>query len=77
MVVMAKHYSSGALGDIAVDDLSFENCAQPAPPSGCSGGSTFRCDSGHCIDRSAKCDFEPDCCDGSEEKNSTCVGYNR
>jgi len=73
---MAKHYSSGTLGDIAVDDVSFVNCMQPLPPSSCSGNS-FKCASGHCIDQSAKCDFEPDCCDGSEESNSTCVKYNR
>ena len=77
IVVMAKHYSSGALGDIAVDDLSFESCAEPIPPSSCSGASTFRCDSGHCVDQSVKCDFEKDCCDGSDEKNSTCGGYKR
>lgn len=73
---MAKHYSSGTLGDIAVDDVSFVNCMQPVPPSSCSGN-TFKCDSGHCVDQSAKCDFEPDCCDGSEERNSTCAKYNR
>lgn len=77
IVVMAKHFSGGTLGDIAVDDVSFENCMQPAPPPSCSGGNAFRCDSGHCIDQSMKCDFEPDCCDGSEEKDSTCVNYNR
>lgn len=76
MVIMAKHYSGGTLGDIAVDDVSFENCMQPLPPSSCSGN-TFKCDSGHCISSSAKCDFEPDCCDGSEERNSTCSKYNR
>ena len=77
MVFMAKHYSGGSLGDIALDDISFENCAQPLPPSSCRGSNAFRCDSGHCIDQSVKCDFEPDCCDSSEEKNSTCVNYNR
>ena len=73
---MAKHYSSGTLGDIALDDVSFVNCMQPLPPRSCSGNS-FKCDSGHCIDQSAKCDFEPDCCDGTEERNSTCTKYNR
>ena len=76
IVIMAKHYSGGTLGDIAVDDLGFENCMQPLPPGSCSSGK-FQCDSRHCIDLSAKCDFEQDCCDGSEEKNSTCAKYNR
>lgn len=74
---MAKHYSGGALGDIAVDDVSFENCAEPLPSQTCSGFSAFRCQSGHCIDMSGKCDFEPDCCDGSEETNAVCAKYNR
>ena len=78
-MIVARHFSTGSLGDIAVDDLSFENCAEPPPPSSgtCSGGNAFRCKSGHCIDQSAMCDFEPDCCDGSEETNVTCARYNR
>ncbi|EDO47788.1 predicted protein [Nematostella vectensis] len=76
VVIKGNHYSLGALGDIAIDDLSFDNCFQPDPPSSCSSNQ-FRCDSGHCISSSSKCDFETDCCDGSEERNSTCTAYTR
>ena len=77
IVIMGKHYSGGTLGDIAIDDLTFDNCAQRPPQGSCSGSNAFLCDSGHCVDNSQKCDFEPDCCDGSEERNSTCIAYNR
>lgn len=75
VVFEAKHTSSSTLGDIAIDDLSFENCAQPSPPASCSG--KFPCDSGHCISVDSKCDFDADCCDGTDERNTTCANYER
>ena len=64
------------MGDVAVDDLQFTGCNQPSPPSVCALNK-FRCASGHCVDLTGKCDFVPDCCDGSDESNSTCASYNR
>lgn len=63
------------MGDVAVDDLRFTGCSEPSPPSQCIN--KFKCDSGHCVETSGKCDHVPDCCDGSDERNSTCASYSR
>jgi hypothetical protein len=64
-------------GFIAIDDLQFKNCEYPAPPasSSCMMGQ-FTCASGHCVPETQKCDYQPDCCDGSDENMATCSGYN-
>ncbi|WAR02785.1 MLRP2-like protein [Mya arenaria] len=63
-------------GFVAIDDLQFKNCEYPVPPASCMLGQ-FTCNSGHCISQTQKCDFQTDCCDGSDELQSTCSGYNR
>ena len=60
-------------GDIALDDFRFVNCYEaPAPPTCASQTSDlnpFVCRSRHCIPQSSTCDYEPDCCDGSDEED--------
>ncbi|KAH3887722.1 hypothetical protein DPMN_011741 [Dreissena polymorpha] len=62
-------------GFVAIDDLQFQSCEYSAPPSSCLLGQ-FACSSGHCVDLIQKCDFQTDCCDGSDENKDTCTGYN-
>lgn len=68
-------------GDIALDDFRFEQCYERAPPPTCAQAvgdpSQFMCQSKHCIPQENKCDYEPDCCDGSDEDDSQCYDYQR
>ena len=63
-------------GFLAVDDFVFMNCEYPPPQTPSCAVNQFTCDSGHCIDITQKCDYQTDCCDGSDEKASTCAAYN-
>ena len=74
-MIGAYHYY-GTAGDIAIDDVKFDGCAVSAPPSSCSSNQ-MKCNNGYCIPNSAKCDFEQDCCDGTEESDSVCSSYTR
>jgi hypothetical protein len=58
-------------GDIAIDDIRFDQCAYPAPPAICPTG-YFKCNSGHCVPPQLRCDYQTDCCDGSDEVPSLC-----
>ena len=56
-------------GDIAVDDIKFNNCPLPKPARWCSGY-YLRCSvTRACISYSRKCDYTDDCGDGSDEEN--------
>ena len=61
-------------GFVAIDDLQFMNCEYPAPEGTCMLG-TFTCNSGHCVQETQKCDYQSDCCDGSDESQVTCSAY--
>ena len=68
-------------GDIALDDFRFDQCYEAPPPATCaqavSDPNQFLCNSRHCIPTGSKCDFEPDCCDGSDEGDFICYAYQR
>jgi len=64
-----------APGYVAIDDLQFNNCVYP-PPSGTCQLGQFSCNTGHCIDMTQACDFQTDCCDGSDETSAKCSAYN-
>ena len=63
-------------GFLAIDDLKFMNCEYPPPPTKQCMMGQFTCDTGHCVPETFKCDFQPDCCDSSDEKKSVCSAYN-
>lgn len=63
-------------GDIAIDDVSFEDCDVPQPQPSCSAG-YFRCDSRACVLSSRICDFTDDCGDNSDENTTVCATYER
>lgn len=58
--------SFSVLGDIAIDDVTFINCALPPIQASC-GQNQFRCQRGSCVDNSRLCDFTDDCGDNSDE----------
>lgn len=68
-------------GDIALDDFRFEQCYEDPPPSSCAQAASdpnqFLCQSRHCIPKANTCDYELDCCDGSDEDDILCYNYQR
>lgn len=62
--------SSSYKGDIALDDISFDNCALPTPAKTCNTKWNFRCiNTKACISPYLLCDFTDDCGDGTDEEN--------
>nr|XP_039270832.1 MAM and LDL-receptor class A domain-containing protein 1-like [Styela clava] len=71
-IVISATRSFDVLGDIAIDDIIFQNCEMlPAQPS-CAGGE-FQCANGACVPSSRKCDYTDDCGDYSDETD--CLSY--
>jgi len=57
---------SGARGDIAIDEINFENCGHPPPCTGVDPGQ-FICSNARCINDTEICNFIDDCGDTSDE----------
>jgi len=68
-------------GDIAIDDLRFEQCYEESPSPTCAqiivDPNQFMCQSKHCIPKDNICDYDLDCCDGSDEDDQICYTYQR
>lgn len=70
-------------GDIALDDFRFDSCYDTPPLANATCAATgtnptqFLCRSRHCIPRENICDYEPDCCDGTDEDEYICYSYKR
>ncbi|KAK1172074.1 MAM and LDL-receptor class A domain-containing protein 2-like isoform X2 [Acipenser oxyrinchus oxyrinchus] len=62
------------LGDIAVDDIHFQNCYLREPQATCPEG-TFKCSNSACIEMSRICDFSDDCGDRSDELDCELNGF--
>ncbi|XP_078483553.1 MAM and LDL-receptor class A domain-containing protein 1 isoform X3 [Ciona intestinalis] len=62
--------SFDVLGDIAIDDIAFQNCGLPVPQSSCLA-QEFQCDRGACVDVTRICDYTDDCGDMSDEAHCT------
>lgn len=60
-------------GDIAVDDISFNNCKPPKTYSTCPAN-TFNCTGGICIDNKYVCDYGNDC-GNLHDENIPCKNY--
>ncbi|RDD40324.1 MAM and LDL-receptor class A domain-containing protein 2 [Trichoplax sp. H2] len=63
----------GSAGDIAVDDILLNGCAKSSSAASCPSGQNQCADKLNCYPASATCDFNNDCCDGTDEK--LCAGY--
>ncbi|XP_077868508.1 MAM and LDL-receptor class A domain-containing protein 1-like [Saccoglossus kowalevskii] len=59
---------SNQFGDIAIDDLQFENCADVNYVRPCDETTEFECQvESRCLLLNKYCDYKPDCQDGSDE----------
>ncbi|MGH0156563.1 UNVERIFIED_CONTAM: hypothetical protein FKN15_063171 [Acipenser sinensis] len=60
------------IGDVVVDDISFENCAPLLIPDRQCTANEFACANKYCIPKDSLCDFKNDCGDASDENPFIC-----
>ncbi|XP_077978883.1 MAM and LDL-receptor class A domain-containing protein 2-like [Glandiceps talaboti] len=60
---------SSRYGDIAIDDVQFNNCGDVAGARTCDNATEFQClDNKRCLSLDRYCDYRQDCGDGSDEQ---------
>ncbi|XP_027656679.2 MAM and LDL-receptor class A domain-containing protein 1 [Falco cherrug] len=60
------------MGDMAVDDITFEDCSPLLIPGRPCTSEEFRCANKYCIAKDNLCDFVNDCADNSDESPTIC-----
>ncbi|XP_036697163.1 MAM and LDL-receptor class A domain-containing protein 1 [Balaenoptera musculus] len=60
------------IGDVAVDDISFQDCSPLLSADRTCTAQEFTCANKHCIARDKLCDFVNDCADNSDETPFIC-----
>ncbi|XP_058915238.1 MAM and LDL-receptor class A domain-containing protein 1 [Kogia breviceps] len=60
------------IGDVAVDDISFQDCSPLLSADRMCTAQEFTCANKHCIARDKLCDFVNDCADNSDETPFIC-----
>ncbi|XP_027514472.1 MAM and LDL-receptor class A domain-containing protein 1 [Corapipo altera] len=71
VIVRAKRGVS-YMGDVAVDDITFEDCSPLLISSKPCTSEEFTCANKYCIPKNNLCDFVNDCADNSDESPTTC-----
>ena len=72
-MIFEAERSYNVFGDIAIDDVSFANCALPPPQSRCRPNQ-FTCTvRKSCVYTNRLCDYTDDCGDNTDELN--CQSY--
>ncbi|XP_025869446.2 MAM and LDL-receptor class A domain-containing protein 1 [Vulpes vulpes] len=64
------------MGDVAVDDISFQDCSPLLISDRKCTAQEFRCANKHCIVKDKLCDFVNDCADNSDETAFICSTSN-
>lgn len=65
------------MGDVAVDDITFEDCSPLLIPDRPCTLEEFTCANKYCIPKDKLCDFVNDCADNSDENPAICSKYDR
>uniref|UniRef100_A0A286XQ85 MAM and LDL receptor class A domain containing 1 n=1 Tax=Cavia porcellus TaxID=10141 RepID=A0A286XQ85_CAVPO len=74
-VVLRVKRGISYIGDVAVDDVSFQGCSPlPRPDRKCTA-QEFSCANKHCIPEDQLCDFVNDCADNSDETDFICNAF--
>uniref|UniRef100_W5MY12 MAM domain-containing protein n=1 Tax=Lepisosteus oculatus TaxID=7918 RepID=W5MY12_LEPOC len=73
-IIFEATRSYSTFGDIAIDDISFQNCPLKDSQATCPGDE-FQCSNLVCIDMGKICDFSDDCGDRSDEIDCGLLGY--
>ncbi|XP_012787433.2 MAM and LDL-receptor class A domain-containing protein 1 [Sorex araneus] len=60
------------MGDVAVDDIYFQDCSPLLSPARKCNAQEFTCANKHCISKDKLCDFVNDCADNSDENTYIC-----
>uniref|UniRef100_A0A8C8BKF7 MAM and LDL receptor class A domain containing 1 n=1 Tax=Otus sunia TaxID=257818 RepID=A0A8C8BKF7_9STRI len=60
------------MGDVAVDDITFEDCSPLVVPGRPCTSEEFTCANKYCIPKDNLCDFVNDCADNSDETPTIC-----
>ncbi|KAM8967148.1 MAM and LDL-receptor class A domain-containing protein 1 [Pelodytes ibericus] len=63
------------VGDVTVDDISFEDCAPMVIPDKDCTTDEFMCSNKYCIPKDNLCDFVNDCGDNSDENPYICYSF--
>lgn len=63
------------MGDVAVDDITFEDCSPLLIPGRLCTSEEFTCANKYCIPKDNLCDFVDDCADNSDESPTICSKY--
>ncbi|XP_023673966.2 MAM and LDL-receptor class A domain-containing protein 1 isoform X1 [Paramormyrops kingsleyae] len=74
-VVLRAKRGISYMGDVVVDDVSFQDCAPPRAPDRPCRKDEFACANGYCIPADHLCDFISDCQDASDEDPHICRGF--
>ncbi|XP_010901050.2 MAM and LDL-receptor class A domain-containing protein 1 isoform X1 [Esox lucius] len=74
-VILRAKRGISYMGDVVVDDITFQNCTPPLIPEQPCGPEEYTCSNGHCIPQDNLCDFIDHCGDGSDEDPYICKGF--
>ncbi|XP_054580782.1 MAM and LDL-receptor class A domain-containing protein 1 [Eptesicus fuscus] len=71
-IIFRAKRSVSYMGDVAVDDITFQDCSPLLSPDRKCTAQEFMCANKHCIAQDKLCDFVNDCTDNSDETTFIC-----
>ncbi|KAM4705173.1 MAM and LDL-receptor class A domain-containing protein 1 [Rhinophrynus dorsalis] len=74
-IVLRAKRGVSYIGDVTVDDISFEECSPMLIPDRDCTSDEFLCSNKYCIPKDNLCDFVNDCADYSDEDPSICSTF--
>ncbi|XP_041421793.1 MAM and LDL-receptor class A domain-containing protein 1 isoform X2 [Xenopus laevis] len=74
-IVLRAKRGVSYIGDVTVDDISFEDCAPMPTPSKACSADEFKCSNKYCIPKDSLCDYVNDCADNSDEYPFLCNAF--